>query len=665
MTHDQEPNVNAAPHERPGSPEAPIQSDVPPLAPDATSEEKDEHWFRHVYQGDRMPQLTLRAVLMGGAIGMAMCCAHLYTILAVGWSFGVAITACVMSYVIWSLARAASGGRLSRMSILENNCMQSTASAAGYSTGSTVATAFGALLLISGSHMPWYILAPFTLLTGAMGVFIAIPMKRQLINHEQLAFPSGIAAATTLKSLYSHGAEAVRKAYALIIAMLGAMVLGILKTGEGTLAFLDRFLAWVQSFAFDIRVPSMIPAAGLTSINGKQLIGFGFDPSVLLIGAGMIVGMRVSLSMLAGSLLLYLWAGPMLIGMDQAHAGTQGYVVSIPIVGGGTIYHLYRWGLWGGTALLVCASLASVALQWRSVARAFRIFGRGGQESSIDTEMAGIEVPTKWFIAGIIPIALALLVIQYVAFQINVALGLVAVAMAFVLTLVAARSTGETDTTPSGAMGKVMQLLFAGLAPGAVTPNLISAGVAANSAVAGSDLLTDLKSGYVLGANPRKQFLAQFVGVFFGTAAMIPCWYLMIPNKEALEKFPAPATNQWRAVAELLTQGIDQLPLSARWAILIGGLVGVALPVAERLLPRRARPWFPSAMGLGLSWIIPFSNSASFAIGALIAWAWGRVNRSTRDAYNIPIASGLVAGESLIQGLIAMLATAIGLWAAS
>src|SRR5688572_8402067 len=85
---------------------------VPVLADDATPEEKDLHWYKHVYQGDSVPQLTLRAILMGGCIGMAMCCAHLYTVLKVGWSFGVAITACVMSYVIWSLIRAISGNRL-------------------------------------------------------------------------------------------------------------------------------------------------------------------------------------------------------------------------------------------------------------------------------------------------------------------------------------------------------------------------------------------------------------------------------------------------------------------------------------------------------------------------------------------------------------------------
>src|SRR5512144_1820514 len=171
---------------------------VPPAPPeDASAEQKDLHWFTHVYQGDRMPQLTFRAVAMGAVLGMLMSVSNLYTTLKVGWSFGVAITSCVLSFVIWNTIRSILAGKLSNMSVLENNCMQSTASAAGYSTGSTIATAFGALLLLDPNHrhQPWMVIASFTLVTGLLGVWLAIPMKRQMINQEQLPFPSGIAAA--------------------------------------------------------------------------------------------------------------------------------------------------------------------------------------------------------------------------------------------------------------------------------------------------------------------------------------------------------------------------------------------------------------------------------------------------------------------------------------
>ena len=109
---------------------------IPPPPPDdASPEVKDQYWFDHYYQGDKQPQLTLRSVIMGGIVGMFMALSNLYTTLKVGWSFAVAITACVISYVVWNAIRTLSGRRLSQMSLLENNCMQSTASAAGYSTG--------------------------------------------------------------------------------------------------------------------------------------------------------------------------------------------------------------------------------------------------------------------------------------------------------------------------------------------------------------------------------------------------------------------------------------------------------------------------------------------------------------------------------------------------
>ena len=175
----------------------------------------EEEWLEKVYKGDSYPQLTLRAIAMGAALGSLMSIANLYTMVKIGWGFGVAITCCVLSYVIWNGLRIVFP-KLSPMTILENNCMQSTASAAGYSTGSTVGTAFGALLLITGVHTSWQVLLPWTFVTAMLGAFLAVPMKRQMVNREKLAFPSGTAAAETLRSLYGRSKAAIIQAYALI-----------------------------------------------------------------------------------------------------------------------------------------------------------------------------------------------------------------------------------------------------------------------------------------------------------------------------------------------------------------------------------------------------------------------------------------------------------------
>ena len=662
-------------------------AEAPPLPPDATPEQREEHWRLYVYQGDRMPQLTIRAVLMGGVLGMLMSASNLYTALKVGWLFGVAITACVMSYVIWNIFRVFTGGRLGKMSILENACMASTASAAGYSTGATMATMFGAMLILEGEKagvnlktwdvMPIYAVTLFVLFTAALGVFVAVPTKRQMINIENLPFPSGIAAAETLRSLYSEGKEAMQKAYSLIFALLAGVFIGIINTGEGTLAFLDRVLDRVKATAFDIRLPELIPAAGIFRVSqsgeiskkdGLMLPGFGFEPSALLIAAGMIVGLRVSVSMVVGSCLLYFFVGPWLIGLDGAagfeptitsvvSAAHPDMVRSVKTNGSGAFFQIVHWSLWGGTALMVFSSLAAVALQWRTIGRAFTGVGK----KTPAARASSVEVPVGWLVAGLIPISLGMILIQWVAFDISPWLGAIAIAMAFVLSMVASRATGETDTTPMGAMGKVMQLLFGVLSPGNVVHNLASAGVAANSASASADLLTDMKTGYLLGANPRKQFLAQFIGVFFGTLAIVPAWYLMVPDKAAIEKYPLPSTQQWVAVARLLTEGVHNLPMSARWAILIGALLGVAMPLLERAVPKDLRKFFPSAMGLGLSWIMPFANAIAFGIGAALAWMWSIASKRAAEKYAIPVASGLIAGEGMIKAIIAMSATAVGL----
>src|SRR6266704_1859387 len=102
--------------------------------------------------------------------------------------------------------------------------------------------------------------------------------------------------------------------------------------------------------------------------------------------------------------------------------------------------------------------------------------------------------------------------------------------------MVCCRATGETDTTPIGAMGKLTQLLYAVL-PGAkvvASINLMAAGATASAGGAAADLLTDLKSGYILGANPRKQFLAQFAGVFFGTGVSVFAFTRIIYKPEVV-----------------------------------------------------------------------------------------------------------------------------------
>ncbi len=643
-------------------PAEPDEYQLPVNGFQGTPEEKDRQWYEQCYRGDSQRQLTVRAVLMGGILGMFMAVSNLYTTLKIGWSFGVSITACVISFVVWNTICRLLGGKVTRMGVLENNCMQSTAAAAGQSTGSTLATALGALLLVNGFQQPWPVAAAFVFFTASLGVFLAIPMKRQMINHEQLRFPTGIATAETLRSLYSRSGESLKQARSLLFGLGAGAVIGVLHNYADLVEQLklkNRLPEWLEKLSGWLYLPDTFAFTGwLNPLARGQMAGLGFEPSVLLVGAGLITGLRVSLSMFAGSALLYFVVAPHLVALDQAHAGDAGWLPSFKMSPAGN-FNPTRWALWGGTSVLVFASLFQMALNWRTVIRAFGLFKKTERAAAHDA-VAAVEVPAAWLVIGLIPITLGLVTVQYCAFHIAIWLGLLSVAFSFVVALVACRATGETDTNPVGPMGKITQLLYSVLpgAKGVESINLMAAGTAA-AAGAAADLLTDLKSGYLLGANPRRQFLAQFFGIFFGVLAVVPAWYLMVPNKAALEAFNPPATNMWKAVADLLTLGIDHLPHTALIAIVIGALVGMALPLVEKLWPQ-AQPWLPSAMGLGLAWVVPFQNAFSFLIGALILTAWQRWNRRSADSFAIPIASGLVAGESLVAAFLAIACTLVG-----
>jgi OPT family oligopeptide transporter len=592
-----------------------------------TPDQRERHWFENVYQGDDMPQTTVRSVVMGSLLGCLMSLSNLYVGLKTGWGMGVSITACILSYTIWTTLRKA-GIAKTDMSILENNSMQSTATAAGVSTGGTMVSAIAAYLMLTNQHMSGLVLTLWTFFLAVLGVMMAIPMKRQMINVEQLRFPSGVATATTLKSLHAKGDEARKQARSLFAAGGLGAVMAVLR---------DAFY----------KIPATFNIPGLT-IAGQPGLTYtiGLEGSLLLVAAGGIMGWKAGWSLLLGAIVNYGYLAP--------HMHALG-VIKDPL----TFKSIVSWSLWPGASLMVTAALTSFAFQWKSIARSFSSLA-GVAKHHEPNPMDRIEVPNSWFVIGTGLSSLACVAILITVFHTSWWMSLLSIVMAFVLSLVACRVTGETDTTPIGAMGKMTQLTYGILAPGQAVINLMTAGVTAGAAGAAADLLTDLKSGYVLGANPRKQFIAQFAGVFAGTAIIVPAFYILVPNASVLgsDAFPAPAAQVWYGVAKLMSNGLESLHPTAQMGLLFGGLAGIVIAVVDRLAPAKVKPFIPSPMGLGLAFVIPAFNSISMFIGALIALLFARYKPKAADTYTIPVASGIVAGESLMGVAIALLSAA-------
>lgn len=587
-----------------------------------TPDEVEQQWYDQVYlgSGDRMKQLTWRAVIVGMLLGSILSLTNLYANLKMGWSFGVALTAGIISFALWN-AFVRLGISKSPMTILENTCMQSAASSAGYSTGGTLTSAVAALLLLTGQHMPLGTTFAWIFFIAVLGVTMAIPMKRQMINIEQIRFPDSIATAETLKVLYSEGKKAAGQAKALLYSALFAASNAIAMAAGG-----ERWLGTVQQHILG---------------NWYQRTIF-FKWDLMFVGAGALVGMKTSLSLFIGGTVCWALYVPWLESQKLLPAGA-GYRESV------------SWTLWGGTACMVVASIVAFLFQWKSIVRSFSSLGAMFSLSKKRklTDVEKIETPMSWFLTGQLISLGALGYLAHTSFNVPYWMSCIAVVISFFLALVVCRITGEANITPTGAMGKVTQLIFGGIAPGHVTANLMAANITSGASSSSADLLVDLKVGYLLGANPRKQFIAQFSGIFLGTLVSVLAFRSMVPDANALQAFNAPGARTWAATAEALGMGFSHLHSIKVLSIIAGGILGLILVLIPRYIPRTGK-WLPTPIGFGLAWAIQWNDSFLFFTGAVLGWAADHLFKAKSREYKVPTASGIIAGAALTGMAILM-----------
>lgn len=563
-------------------------------------------------------QLTTRSVIAGCLLGGVVSCMNIYMGLKIGWSFGGSLIAAILGFGLFMVL-----GR--SLSVLECNITQTSGSAAG-----TMASAAGLLAAVPamsllGFQIPVTGLLLWGLSVAYLGVFFAVPLRRQMIEVDKLRFPTGTATAETILAMFAKAREAVQKARALLWAGAGA----------GAFTLLTYFVPALE-------MPP-VEALGISGLAVAAAWGFRLYFGPMLFGAGILIGPRVGASLAVGAVLAWGLLGPMV----QAAGWAPGEVMSYTDGPRG-------WLLWPGVAIMVSEALTALALNWRTFVRTFR-----GRQALGTSESGSNRIPTSWWRNGLAAAAVGTIIAAWYLFDIPPHLTVLALVLSFGLAAVAVRSTGETDINPVGGMGKVTQLVYGGIAPGSIGTNLMAAAITGAGASQAADMMQDLKTGRLLGASPRRQFLAQLWGIAAGVLFCVPA-YLLVTTAYPLggEQLPAPAAFSWKAMAELLTQGLEALPPHAEIAVLAGAALGALLPILRRV--PTLEPYLPSGLAVGIAFIVQAFYSLVIFFGALALVLWQRTSPDNAKRLSFAVASGLVAGEGLF-GMFKAAMTLLGI----
>jgi len=640
-------------------------------------ERKDRWWLERIYRGD-MPQLTLRAAVTGFLLGGILSATNLYIGAKTGWTLGVGLTSVILAFAAFRLM-AQAGFR--DLTILENNAAQSIATAAGYMTGPLI-SGVAAYMWIENTIIPWWQLLAFNVVLSLLGVLVAFPMKRRFINDEQLPFPEGRACGVVLDALYGEGGESgvggggsdgMAKARTLVTAAGISGAIEFLK-GENLMGLLQKPFrtagqaVWHLPHALDewyhkAADAGWLPQLSLAGVPLPQLGLVCLPLDIAMFGAGGLMGLKVAGNMLLGMLLNFVVIVPAMIALGQIAPRPDGTFSRTHVVN--------NWSLWWGITLMVVASLVSLFAKPEIFVRAFAALRRRDAPAARrDDPLADIELPIRWSLVGVPLVGAVGAWMAQAWFGVPFVYGLAAVPLVAFLSLIAASSTGLTSITPTGSLSKIPQFTFGALDPKHPPTNLMTAVLCVEVVSNASNLLMDIKPGYMLGAKPRQQAVAHCIGIVAGAVASTPLFNLLFlsgytPGTNVQElmapeggKFSFPSALQWKGVSELVSAVFgggsqDLLTPSIQTSIMLAVLAGIVL---EGLRIRRPATFPLSPMSIGLGVILPPDSTVAMFLGAAFFAVMHRRHGAAPDSRghrlwvgsHEPICAGLIAGAALV-----------------
>jgi putative OPT family oligopeptide transporter len=592
-------------------------------------------------------ELTIRGLILGALITTIFTAANVYLGLKVGLTFASSIPAAVISMAILSVVKDSS--------ILENNIVQTVASAAG--TLSAIIFVLPGLVIVG-----WWTGFPFwqsfliCLSGGVLGVLFTIPLRRALVTNSDLPYPEGVAAAEVLK--------------------VGSGTRGETKdeTGEAREGLISVILGSVASAGLAILTATRIAAASVTGffrLGAAASSGYDIAFSLALVGAGHLVGLSVGMAMLTGLIIAWAIAVPILTSQQPAAEGVT--------------LAAHTLGIWRTQVRFIGAGAIAIAAIYTLARLAKPVVGGlvttlAASRATDTRDDRDRDLSPTWII---ILTAACLLVAGWLAFTFARstvlapnALTLTIIAVPFVLLggfLIAgicgymAGLIGASNSPISGVgilsivlCASVLILAVAptaGTRPALVAFALFITAIVFACATISNDNLQDLKTGQLVGASPMRQQIALIVGVAAG-ASVIPFVLNLLAkaygfagaaNVGVLDPehpLPAPQATLISALAQGVIGG------NLQWKMLgIGALVGVGLILLDTLLGAMNKLRIPPlAVGIGI--YLPMSATFAVVVGAVISYWYDGVARRSRNPERTErlgtlVASGLIVGESL------------------
>ena len=592
-------------------------------------------------------ELTLRGLILGVLLTTVFTAANVYLGLKVGLTFASSIPAAVISMAILARVRDST--------ILENNIVQTVASAAG--TLSAIIFVLPGLVIVG-----WWVGFPFwqsffiCLSGGVLGVLFTIPLRRALVTNSDLPYPEGVAAAEVLK--------------------VGSGTRGETKdeTGESREGLRAVVLGSVASAGLAIITGTRIAAGGLGGffrLGATASTGYDFAWSLALLGAGHLVGLSVGMAFIVGQVIAWVIAVPILTSMQPAAAGVE--------LGAHTI------AIWRTQVRFIGAGAIAVAAIYTLVRLSKPVVG--GLVSTLKASRAAAvaddrdrDLAPQWIFALT---AVCLVIAAYLSFTFarstpalaGNALSLTAIAVPFVLLIgfVIAGVCGYmagligASNSPISGVGIISIVICASAITLAVAPTadtrqalvafaLFVTSIVFACATISNDNLQDLKTGQLVGASPMRQQIALIVGVAAGAAVIAPVLNLLAraygfagaPNVDVVAANPLPAPQA--TLISALAQGV--IGGSLEWKMLgIGAAVGVGLILLDTILGALGKLRIPPlAVGIGI--YLPMSATFAVIVGAVLShWYEGRARRMPNPERALRlgtlVASGLIVGESI------------------